>query len=148
MTNFSIRSTLQSAVFGLMLSLFTMTVSALETSSAIKGMVHVTGGGFQDNLPRILPAHLKAVVDLSSWSLPPVFRWLAQTGGLDALSILHTFNAGVGFVLCVSAEEADGVAERLSAILEGESVIRLGHLDEKPHQETAISFLHLDSFTF
>ena len=117
-------------------------------SAAIKGMVHVTGGGFQDNLPRILPAHLKAVVDLSSWSLPPVFRWLAQTGGLDALSILHTFNAGVGFVLCVSAEEADGVAERLSAILEGESVIRLGHLDEKPPQETAISFLHLDSFTF
>lgn len=115
-------------------------------SSAIKGMVHVTGGGFQDNIPRILPSHLKAVVDVSTWSLPPMFAWLAKHGNLDALSILHTFNAGIGFVLCVSAEEADAVQACLSDILAGETVYRLGTLDEKGSAEEAISFLKLDSF--
>jgi phosphoribosylformylglycinamidine cyclo-ligase len=115
-------------------------------SSAIKGMVHVTGGGFQDNIPRILPSHLKAVVDVSTWSLPPMFAWLAKHGNLDALSILHTFNAGIGFVLCVSAEEADAVQACLSDILAGETVYRLGTLDEKGSAEEAISFLKLESF--
>ena len=75
-----------------------------------------------------------------------MFAWLAKHGNLDALSILHTFNAGIGFVLCVSAEEAEAVQACLSDILAGETVYRLGTLDEKGSAEEAISFLKLESF--
>ena len=115
-------------------------------SSGIKGMVHVTGGGFQDNIPRILPEHLKAVVNLSSWTLPPVFAWLAKHGNLDTLTILHTFNAGIGFVLCVSAEEAASVKSRLSDLLDGETIYTLGQLAERPVDDEPISFLGLAPF--
>jgi phosphoribosylformylglycinamidine cyclo-ligase len=99
--------------------------------NAIKGMVHVTGGGFQDNIPRILPPHLKAVIDLDSWERPPVFEWLAQAGHLDDLSLLHTFNAGIGFVLCVEATQAEAVQKALGDILNNEPIYQIGTLATK-----------------
>ncbi len=74
-----------------------------------------------------------------------MFAWLAKHGNLDALTILHTFNAGIGFVLCVSAEEADAVQARLSSILDGEQVYRLGTLNEKGSDEEAIAFLNTNT---
>ncbi len=99
--------------------------------NAIKGMVHVTGGGFQDNIPRVLPPYLKAVIHTASWERPPVFEWLAQAGHLDTLSLLHTFNAGIGFVLCVDASQAESVQKALSELLLGEAIYRIGVLETR-----------------
>ena len=63
-------------------------------AGALKGLAHITGGGLTENLPRVLPAGLGADVDLASWTLPPVFRWLAETGGIAEAELLKTFNSG------------------------------------------------------
>ncbi|SLN71518.1 phosphoribosylformylglycinamidine cyclo-ligase [Roseisalinus antarcticus] len=93
-------------------------------AGGVHGLAHITGGGLTENLPRILPEGLGAEVDLSAWTLPPVFRWLAETGGLSQAELLKTFNAGIGMVLSVEAGRADALAEVLAA--EGETVCRLG----------------------
>ena len=90
----------------------------------VRALAHITGGGLTENLPRVLPEGLGAEIDLGSWTLPPVFAWLAQEGGLAEAEMLKTFNAGIGMVVVVSAEGAEAVAALLQA--EGERVHRLG----------------------
>ncbi len=84
-------------------------LAALRTGD-VHALAHITGGGITENLPRVLPKGLGARIDLSSWELPPVFRWLAETGGIDEQELLKTFNAGVGMVLCVAADKAEDIA--------------------------------------
>ncbi|TVS09111.1 MAG: phosphoribosylformylglycinamidine cyclo-ligase [Gammaproteobacteria bacterium] len=85
----------------------------------IHAMSHITGGGLPENLPRMFPrdraAELACHVDLRSWTLPDVFAWLRSAGGIDDLELLRTFNCGVGFVLCVAAEDADRTLTELAA---------------------------------
>jgi phosphoribosylformylglycinamidine cyclo-ligase len=114
---------------------------------SIKGMVHVTGGGFQDNLPRVLPEHLNVNVDLNGWRLPKVFAWLANQGQLDGLSVLNTFNCGVGFVLVVEASKAESVRRALRDILGGEEVYTIGRLQEKSaSDDSRVYFDGLETF--
>lgn len=96
-------------------------------AGGVHALAHITGGGLSENLPRVLPEGLGAHVDLNAWSLPPVFGWLQQTGGLDQAEMLKTFNSGIGMVLVVAPDRA----EALSALLveAGESVIALGHIE-------------------
>jgi phosphoribosylformylglycinamidine cyclo-ligase len=83
----------------------------LLESARIKGMAHITGGGITDNLPRVLPAGSDAVIQLGSWDVPAVFRWLQRAGGVPQDDMLRTFNMGVGLILVVSAaSEADVLA--------------------------------------
>ena len=95
-------------------------------AGGIHGLAHITGGGLTENLPRVLPEGLGAEIDLGSWTLPPVFRWLAEAGGIAPAEMLRTFNAGIGMVLVGAADRADAVEALLSA--GGESVHRLGHV--------------------
>lgn len=90
----------------------------------VRGFVHITGGGLTENLPRVLPDGLGAEVDLDAWTLPPVFRWLADTGGLRQDELLKTFNAGIGFVAVCAADQAEVAAEEFSRA--GETVFRIG----------------------
>jgi len=114
---------------------------------AIKGTIHVTGGGFQDNIPRVLPDHLTALVELEAWPLPEVFTWLAVHGKLDALSLLNTFNCGIGFILVVNHADASRVACALSDRLGGEVVYAIGSLNQKTSpDEEAVCFTGLESF--
>lgn len=101
------------------------TLAAVK-AGGVHAMAHITGGGLTENLPRVLPQGLGAAVDLGSWSLPPVFQWLAEVGGIDEGEMLKTFNAGVGMVLVV----AEGRAESLSELLAeaGETVVPLGQI--------------------
>ncbi|WP_342076016.1 phosphoribosylformylglycinamidine cyclo-ligase [Yoonia sp. SS1-5] len=97
--------------------------------AAIKGggvhaLAHITGGGITENVPRVLPDGLSAQIDLGAWVVPPVFRWLAETGGMQEAELLKTFNAGVGMILAVSAAQADAITTLLQA--QGETVYRLG----------------------
>eukprot|EP00128_Syssomonas_multiformis_P013382 Colp12_sorted_trinity150504_noHs@15541 len=95
-------------------------------NQTIKGMAHITGGGFIDNIPRVLPDNVQAVIDGSSWPLPPVFQWLQKLGGIAPIELARTFNCGIGMVLIVEASKADAVMAGLKA--RGEPVFRIGHL--------------------
>ena len=101
-------------------------LAAIRKTNAVKAMAHITGGGFIDNIPRVLPDELAAAIDLDAVVVPPVFGWLARTGGVETREMLRTFNCGVGMIVVVAAEAADAVAASLEA--EGERVMRLGSL--------------------
>ena len=92
----------------------------------IHAMAHITGGGFRDNLPRSLPKALEAVINLSAWEQPSVFKWLQETSGLQSQDMFTTFNCGIGMVLFVPADSADTVASELTA--QGEQVYLLGEI--------------------
>ncbi len=95
-------------------------------AGGVHGLAHITGGGLTENLPRVLPDGLGADINLNSWALPAVFRWLAETGGLAEAELLKTFNAGIGMVLCVAADRAAALTELLTDA--GETVHQLGHI--------------------
>jgi phosphoribosylformylglycinamidine cyclo-ligase len=84
-----------------------------ELPQALKAMVHVTGGGFYDNIPRVLPEGMGA--QLQGWDLPPVFDWLQTHGQLSNEAVWHTFNAGYGFLLICSPTDSDHVMQLLPA---------------------------------
>jgi phosphoribosylformylglycinamidine cyclo-ligase len=73
----------------------------------IKGCAHLTGGGFQDNINRVLPQGCDAVVELNAWEPPPIFKWMQKTGGVERDEMYHTFNMGIGMVLVVAAEHME-----------------------------------------
>jgi phosphoribosylformylglycinamidine cyclo-ligase len=93
----------------------------------IKGMAHITGGGITDNLPRVLPDGVEAVVEQSSWEVPPLFSWLQRTGDVPFDDMFRTFNMGIGLI--VVCAEAD--AGRLLSELENSGergAVRIGHI--------------------
>ena len=93
-------------------------------AGGVHGLAHITGGGLTENLPRVLPEGLGAEIDLASWDLPPVFRWLAETAGMEQAELLKTFNCGIGMILVVAEDRAGVLADLLAA--EGETVTVLG----------------------
>jgi len=97
-----------------------------QAGAGIKALAHITGGGFIDNIPRVLPDGLGASINLSAIDVPPVFGWLAQAGGVAESEMIRTFNCGIGMVVVVAPAMADSVAAALVA--EGENVIRFGEI--------------------
>jgi phosphoribosylformylglycinamidine cyclo-ligase len=90
----------------------------------INALCHITGGGFPDNIPRVLPDGVGVRLDLDAIAVPPVFGWLAKTGGVAEPEMLRTFNCGVGMIVVTSADQADAVMERLAKA--GETPVRIG----------------------
>jgi phosphoribosylformylglycinamidine cyclo-ligase len=99
---------------------------AAVRAGGVHALAHITGGGLTENLPRVLPEGMGAEIDLGAWTLPPVFRWLAAEGGIAEAEMLKTFNAGIGMVLVVAADQAGTLAALLTDA--GESVHHLGHV--------------------
>ncbi|OYW52874.1 MAG: phosphoribosylformylglycinamidine cyclo-ligase [Rhizobiales bacterium 12-68-15] len=99
-------------------------LSVVRGTGAVKALAHITGGGITENLPRVLPKGTLAQIDLSIFTLPPVFRWLAQAGGVAPEEMLRAFNCGVGMAVVVAADDAARVADAFTQA--GESVVRLG----------------------
>ncbi|TAG31408.1 MAG: phosphoribosylformylglycinamidine cyclo-ligase [Rhodobacterales bacterium] len=97
-------------------------------AGGVHGLAHITGGGITENPPRVLPDGLACQIDLGSWTLPPVFRWLAQTANMAEAELLKTFNCGIGMILVVAEDRADALTTLLTA--EGEVVSRLGQIIE------------------
>lgn len=97
--------------------------------TAIKAVAHITGGGFPDNIPRVLPPNHAALIELAALAVPPVFGWLRRAGNVAEMEMLRTFNCGVGMILVVSRSEADEVSAMLAA--SGEIPIRLGRIVER-----------------
>jgi phosphoribosylformylglycinamidine cyclo-ligase len=101
-------------------------LAALKASEAILALAHITGGGFPDNLPRVLPKGLGAALDLSTFPVPPVFRWLAKAGGVEQSEMLRTFNCGIGMVVVAAR---DGAEEALAALhAAGETPVPIGEV--------------------
>ncbi len=103
------------------------TLAAIR-AGGVHGLAHITGGGLTENLPRVLPDGLGAEIDLNAWTLPSVFAWLAEQGGVAQAEMLKTFNAGIGMVLVVAADRAEALADLLSEA--GETVYPLGTLSK------------------
>lgn len=101
-------------------------LAALRAGAGIKALAHITGGGFTDNIPRVLPQDLAAEIDLDAIRVPPVFSWLAAEGGVAVPEVLRTFNCGIGMIAVVPAAEAQQVARLLSD--QGESVSVVGRI--------------------
>ena len=94
----------------------------------VRGIAHITGGGLLENIPRVIPAGLMAVIDGSSWQWPPIFSWLQSSGTIDPLEMYRTFNCGVGMVLITAEANVDGAIEFLNA--RGERAWRIGTITE------------------
>jgi phosphoribosylformylglycinamidine cyclo-ligase len=90
-------------------------VSALRERVAVRGMAHITGGGLVDNIPRVLPEGIRAVIDQSTWTPPPVFRALRELGGVDEMEMVRVFNMGIGFVIFVRPDDVEAAIEALRA---------------------------------
>lgn len=111
-------------------------LAALKSGIGIKALAHITGGGFVDNIPRVLPESLTAAIDLDSVPVPPVFGWLARTGGLGQKEMVRTFNCGIGMIAVVRPDE---VKTFIAAMAEsGEFACVIGTL--QPRTGDAVSF--------
>jgi phosphoribosylformylglycinamidine cyclo-ligase len=104
-------------------------LKAIRETGALKALAHITGGGFPENIPRVLPKHLAAEIDLAAVKAPAVFAWLARTGGVGAREMMRTFNCGVGMIVVVAPKDAEGVSKVLAA--EGETVVPLGRIVDR-----------------
>jgi phosphoribosylformylglycinamidine cyclo-ligase len=112
-------------------------LAALKADTGLKALAHITGGGFVENIPRVLPPKLAVELDLGAVPVPPVFAWLAGEGRIAEAEMLRTFNCGIGMVaIC-----ADHSAERLAGVLQeaGERVVRIGRVTER-QGEAGVSF--------
>jgi phosphoribosylformylglycinamidine cyclo-ligase len=103
-------------------------LAAIRSTKAVKALAHITGGGFVDNIPRVLPRGLSVALDLGRVPVRPVFKWLAAAGKVGEQEMLRTFNCGIGMIAVVDAGAADAASAQFAA--KGETVVRLGEVIE------------------
>jgi len=115
---------------------------AIRETRAVKALAHITGGGFTDNIPRILPEHLGVGIDLPRLPVLPVFKWLAKQGNVAEFELLRTFNCGIGMVAVVAADAVETVSRILSEA--GESVTLLGEVIPLQGERRVVYNGHLD----
>jgi phosphoribosylformylglycinamidine cyclo-ligase len=99
-------------------------LAALRATKAVKALAHITGGGFVDNIPRVLPDGLSVALDLDRVPVPAVFKWLATAGKVDEAEMLRTFNCGIGMIAVLDPATADPAIKQFAA--NGETVVQLG----------------------
>jgi len=116
-------------------------LAAIRKTGAVKGLAHITGGGFTDNIPRVLPKHLGVRIDLTAVPVLPVFKWLAAEGNIAELELLRTFNCGIGMVAIVKREQLVEVMDTFAEA--GERVVDLGEVVETSSDERVIYDGHL-----
>ncbi|PLP58738.1 phosphoribosylformylglycinamidine cyclo-ligase [Mesorhizobium loti] len=111
-------------------------LKAIRNTHGIKALAHITGGGFPDNIPRVLPKDFSAELDLDAIDVPPVFSWLAKTGGVAPAEMMRTFNCGIGMIVVV----ASGQAAQVAAVLQeaGETVTPIGRI--VPRRDTGVIY--------
>jgi phosphoribosylformylglycinamidine cyclo-ligase len=90
-------------------------IRPLLDGGRIKGMVHITGGGITDNLPRVLPHGTAAVIETSAWEVPPIFQWLQQSGNIPGDDMMRTFNMGIGLIIVTGRDDAESLIGELAA---------------------------------
>jgi phosphoribosylformylglycinamidine cyclo-ligase len=110
-------------------------LGAIRATDAVKALAHITGGGFTENIPRVLPPGLGVRIDLTTVPVLPVFRWLAAAGGVAEAEMLRTFNCGIGMIVIVGQDHADAVTTAFAD--GGEQVMPLGTVVEAVDERVA-----------
>jgi phosphoribosylformylglycinamidine cyclo-ligase len=105
----------------------------------ITGMVHNTGGGFLDNIPRILPKGCKATIDTSSWKIPPIFSFLSDKGAVSGKEMFRTFNMGIGYLCVINEEDIDDIMHHFTAL--GETPYLIGEISARGADEPEVALL-------
>ncbi|TDR94903.1 phosphoribosylformylglycinamidine cyclo-ligase [Enterovirga rhinocerotis] len=113
-------------------------LAAMKAGARIKALAHITGGGFPDNIPRVLPDGTGARLDLGAIAVPPVFGWLARTGDIAEREMLRTFNCGIGMIAVVAAAEAEEALGHLRAA--GEAPVMLGAIVPASSEGERVSY--------
>ncbi|CCJ30653.1 unnamed protein product [Pneumocystis jirovecii] len=114
----------------------------LIKSGVIKGMAHITGGGFVENIPRILPDNLMSEIDVTSWELPKIFHWLKKAGNVPIDDFSRTFNMGIGMVVIVETSKVSEVLSKLKSM--GENVYKIGNILKRTPQDPKCVLKNLD----
>jgi phosphoribosylformylglycinamidine cyclo-ligase len=109
---------------------------ALMKELRVKGLAHITGGGLTENLPRVLPEKVKAVISRTAWKRPPLFEWLQREGKVAEEEMLRVFNCGIGMTVVVSSTDADAAARALTA--SGETVFEIGLIEPRKPGEPPV----------
>lgn len=104
--------------------IYVRALKPLFEAGVVKGVAHITGGGFIENIPRMLPDGLAARIELGTWPVPPIFGVIERAGSVDHMEMFNIFNMGLGMVLAVGAERADETMELLRSA--GEPAYRVG----------------------
>ncbi len=117
--------------------IYVKTILKLLKAVQVNSLCHITGGGLLENLPRVLPEKAQAIINIDSWSLPPVFQWLQQAGNVEIHEMYRTFNCGIGMVICVSPNDVEACLALLTA--EGEEALVIGEIGNNDNDgETVI----------
>ncbi len=107
--------------------IYVKSVLALLEQIEVHAISHITGGGFWENIPRVLPKGTKAVIDGSSWQWPTIFNWLQEKGNVTTHEMYRTFNCGVGLILALPKEQAENATQILNNL--GENAWIIGHIE-------------------
>ena len=106
--------------------IYVKSILKLLKSHRVTAISHITGGGFTENLPRVLPDSMSASISRSAWEFPAVFQWLQTNGNIEDAEMLRTFNCGIGMAVCVNANDAESAINCLNQ--SGEDVFVLGEV--------------------
>jgi phosphoribosylformylglycinamidine cyclo-ligase len=109
---------------------------ALLQEVPVHAAAHITGGGLPGNVPRVLPAGVRAVIDSRAWKRPPIFDWLQEGGGIEDFEMYRTFNCGLGMVLALDAADAEKALKLLAAA--GESATIVGHVEAHTGEDQVV----------
>ncbi|MCE0556778.1 phosphoribosylformylglycinamidine cyclo-ligase [Motilimonas sp. 1_MG-2023] len=111
-------------------------VLELIKQTDVHALSHITGGGFWENIPRVLPANTKAVIDGSSWQWPEIFNWLQENGNVETEEMYRTFNCGVGMIIAVADADKEKALELLTGL--GENAWLIGHIENAADGEQQV----------
>lgn len=123
--------------------LHTIKTTAHDGIPAIKGMAHITGGGLTENIPRVLPDDMTAHIDVSTWALPEIFKWLKEKGNLENSDIARTLNCGIGMIVICAAKDAGNVRSALAS--QGEAVYQIGEIGKQKKSDIRITLGNMNT---
>jgi len=112
-------------------TIYVKSLLQLHENINIHALSHITGGGLLENIPRVLPDNVTAVIDSNSWTRPAIFDWLQSEGNVIDEEMYRTFNNGIGMVVCVAQQDAQETLSLLSQL--GESAYQIGHIETSEH---------------
>jgi phosphoribosylformylglycinamidine cyclo-ligase len=121
--------------------IYVSSIIKLINTLPVNSLAHITGGGLIENIPRVIPKELKAVIDTDSWQWPSIFNWLKQDGNVDALEMYRIFNCGIGMVVIIDKAYKKDAIECLSSA--GECVYEIGTIQKRSETDSSVHLLTL-----
>ena len=119
--------------------IYVKSILNLIKNFTIKGIIHITGGGFIDNIPRIIPEPCQAVIKIHSWEIPPIFTIIQERGNIDDMEMVRVFNMGIGMMIVVSEKDSEEIMERLEML--GEKAYLIGSVGKRDNHQPSVIFV-------